>query len=185
MYDGFTGLEGRACVHDCGPHASCRCGVCVSGGDDKPCNIPDCQECDPDTFKILLVLLAWFAVLAIQLLYSVLLVLLVLNARAAERDASKLWCGNCCLCDPELYTSMSKKIRRRTRQSVLWKIWPLLRLPPMLLVFVTVLLIFVFIEVSVFLFQGILEDVYAIVPEEIYPSDHLMLTVEIGIKEGS
>ncbi|KAK3797882.1 hypothetical protein RRG08_052481 [Elysia crispata] len=44
-FDSFTGKVGYSCLHDCGPHGSCRCGLCVKGGNKLNCNIPDCAEC--------------------------------------------------------------------------------------------------------------------------------------------
>ncbi|EDO43890.1 predicted protein [Nematostella vectensis] len=38
------------CHQDCGPHGSCRCGVCVRGGNKNNCDLQFCYECD-DTFE--------------------------------------------------------------------------------------------------------------------------------------
>ncbi|GFO01929.1 endonuclease/exonuclease/phosphatase family protein [Plakobranchus ocellatus] len=45
-YDSFIGKTGYSCLHDCGPHGSCRCGVCVKGGNQLNCDLPDCFECN-------------------------------------------------------------------------------------------------------------------------------------------
>ena len=34
------------CHQDCGPHGSCRCGMCVKGGDQMNCVLPLCHECN-------------------------------------------------------------------------------------------------------------------------------------------
>ena len=180
-YNAFMGEKGRSCLYDCGTHASCRCGVCVSGGDRRTCDLPDCEECDSMTFKLLFVAAVVFLLLFAQLIYGALLVLLTMNERASSRRTSQAWCDNCCLCDPELYVSMSRKIKRRTRQSVLWTMWPLLRLPPMVLFVVSLGLIFIFMEFAILAFQDLFDDVYAIIPEEFYPSNHLLLTIELTL----
>jgi len=33
------------CEWDCGPHGSCRCGICVSGGNEYTCKHSTCSEC--------------------------------------------------------------------------------------------------------------------------------------------
>ena len=48
--DSYHGKSGFSCLHDCGPHGVCRCGVCVSKGDkdhsdSDRCLLPDCAEC--------------------------------------------------------------------------------------------------------------------------------------------
>ena len=184
-YDSFRGETGRSCIYDCGPHASCRCGVCVSGGDQRTCHLPDCDECNISTFRTLVLVAIVFFLLGAQLLYGMLLVFLTMNERAARRDTTKLWCGNCCLCDPALYVSMSRGIKRRTRQSILWKVWPFCRLPPMVLVLVTFGMIFVFTELLLIAFKELVDDMYAILPEEFFPSDHLLLSVELTMPKSS
>ena len=182
-YDSWQGQRGRSCAHDCGPHASCRCGVCVGGHEDKNvCHLPDCEECSPLTFSLLLLSLTVTVILLVQLIFGALQVLLTMNERSKSLDQSTDrqtgLMGNCCLCDPQLYRDMSVRLRRY-KKSLLCRVWPLCRLPPMLLVIVSLLMIFVYVEFTLMMFKDAVDDVYAVIPEELYPSDHLMLTVKL------
>ena len=181
-HDAWRGQRGRSCDHDCGPHASCRCGLCVGGGGDKnTCLLPDCEECSVTTFYFLVISVIVNIVLLMQLIFGALQVLLTMNERAKVDQSTDrqtgIW-GNCCLCDPQLYKDLSTRLRHY-KKSLLCKVWPVCRLPPMLLVIVTVLMIFMFAEFVLFVFKDTADDVYAIIPEELYPSDHLMLTVSL------
>ena len=53
------------CYQDCGPHGSCRCGVCVAGSDNS-CNLLSCSECDKSHYNIYLAIT--FAVVLYTLL---------------------------------------------------------------------------------------------------------------------
>ena len=47
---------GGNCIHDCGPHGSCRCGICVGGGDKNACPVPDCHECTTEFYRHYLII---------------------------------------------------------------------------------------------------------------------------------
>ena len=44
------------CYLDCGPHGSCRCGVCIGGGDALNCDLSNCTECTAAVYNIILFL---------------------------------------------------------------------------------------------------------------------------------
>ena len=93
--------------------------------------------------------------------------------------------GKCCLCNSELYTPAIGGIANPARQhkvlKVLTKAWPVLKLPPMALFVVTLLLLGFYIETTYLYFDSAWKDVYSIIPEELYPSDHLMLFVKLEV----
>ena len=70
---------------------------------------------------------------------------------------------------------------RRMKHHKFCKIWPILRLPPMILVIVSVLMVFLLVEFGLFTFKDTINDVYSIIPEELNPSDHLMLYTVLDI----
>ncbi|XP_057296584.1 uncharacterized protein LOC130625495 [Hydractinia symbiolongicarpus] len=55
----------RSCAWDCGPHGSCRCGICVAGGDENNCMLSDCTECSSSKlstlYMIILLLIPCFS----------------------------------------------------------------------------------------------------------------------------
>lgn len=66
-------LEGGSitytCHQDCGPHGSCRCGVCVQGGDNNNCDLQFCYECTPSHYNSFLVLMLCTGVYCVLILY--------------------------------------------------------------------------------------------------------------------
>jgi len=117
-----------------------------------------------------------------QLTFGLLQLLLTMNDKAAsDRRSDSACCGQVCLCDPALYSGISARMRwiKRHRFS---RIYPLLRLPPMILIIVSLLMIFLLIEFALFAFGDSINDVYNIIPEELNPSDHLLLYTELEVK---
>lgn len=57
------------CHQDCGPHGSCRCGVCVQGGDSNNCDLQFCYECSPSHYNSMVVLIFCAAVYSVLILY--------------------------------------------------------------------------------------------------------------------
>lgn len=58
------------CYQDCGPHGSCRCGICVKGGDQNNCELPSCSECDPEHYQSFIFIGLLYASTGVFLLYS-------------------------------------------------------------------------------------------------------------------
>ena len=44
------------CHIDCGPHGSCRCGICSAGGDTLNCDLENCIECTAAHYNIIIIL---------------------------------------------------------------------------------------------------------------------------------
>ena len=171
--------------HDCGPYASCRCGICVSGGDQNKCYLPDCKECDSSvTFHINLFLFIFLVIVA-QLFYSILRVMYTIAMVRPGTNPEFLCFGKCCLCNSELYTPALGGIANPARQhkvlKILTKVWPTLRLPPMALFILTILLLGFYIEIVYLYFDSMWKDAYSIIPEELYPSDHFMLIATLQV----
>ena len=175
-FDAYQGKQGKSCPYDCGPHASCRCGMCVSGGDQNKCRLPNCSECLPSTLIYAAIALLTFLALLAQLIYALTQVLHAMNHRSPE-SFSPFFDINCCLCNPRLYALPSTT--RWCRRSLLVRTWPCLRLPPVFLAVVSVLLGFLWLEIVLFIFREGLHDINSILPEELYPSDHLLLVARI------
>ena len=171
--DSKHGLEGRSCAYDCGPHASCRCGVCVGGGDQNACAVPNCEECTSAFLLFLFCICISSLFLAGLLIYAMLRVMHAMNRRGHLDMPRQL----CCLLNPLLYTQPDRRGS---------KMWCLCKLPPMIMVIFCVLLICLFIQLILHGFKDVLDDIGAVIPEEYFPSDHRLLVVEIikdNIKE--
>ena len=177
-YDSWTGKTGRSCWHDCGPHSSCRCGVCISGGDTNFCLLPHCAECAPEVFSRFLVCVVVFSLLVAQLIYALLKFFQTMNQRGHQFEIPQCFGLNCCVFDRRLYTRITPSSRRNKCHRLL-QMWPVLRLPPGVLLVVTLLLFALFAEVTWYTFLDAIADMYAIIPEELYPSDHLLLTGQV------
>lgn len=120
-----------------------------------------------------------------QLLYSVLRVMHTIAMIRPGTNPEFLCFGKCCLCNAELYRPVIGGIVNPARQHrlirLLTKLWPVLKLPPMALVFVTVLMLGLYCEIVYLYFDSVWRDVYSIIPEELFPSDHLMLVVDLEL----
>ena len=178
--DAYFGLRGFSCRHNCGPHASCRCGVCVSGGDQNMCETSECPECSAKLYGFFLIFSALLTALVLQFLYALLRVLLTLNEQRQMALAHSLGL-NCCLCNPKLYSSMSTTIRR-SRYNSICRYLPCCHMPPFFHVVFSMFCILLLCVLSQYIFEGSLNTVYAVIPEELYPSDHLMLIAKLQLK---
>ncbi|XP_068714606.1 uncharacterized protein [Montipora foliosa] len=58
------------CYQDCGPHGSCRCGICVTGGDHRNCKLPICRECDFEHYQSFIFIGLLYSATGAFLLYS-------------------------------------------------------------------------------------------------------------------
>ncbi len=196
MRDSTQGKHGRSCLHDCGPHASCRCGVCVSGGDTNSCMLPFCHECDSSVYQQLLLSVVVLVVIVVHFVFATIQVLLMMNEQSsmssqllpmsmsshsrAKKQPFVLDCGFCkiCLFDPKMYTDASVRFRRWKRRT-LCRIYPVLKLPPMVLLMFSIVALFIFIEAALVTFRDTIADIYAIIPEEWHASDHLILSAKV------
>ncbi|XP_006811301.1 uncharacterized protein LOC100369850 [Saccoglossus kowalevskii] len=180
-YLSSIGIAGRSCSHDCGPHGSCRCGVCVSGGNKQSCHLPQCFECNNDVYRHMLLIIVVFAIFFIQFLYAVLQVLFILNKKNQQMMQS-MGC-NCCLCYPGLYTTSGGMHRSRWRLCrLLAKLWPLCRFPALFQIILSTVVMICLVIYASRSFSDMIDSINSILPEELYPSDHLMLTAKIVLQ---
>ena len=173
MYANQKGISGTRCVHDCGPHASCRCGLCVAGGDKNKCALPDCDECSSQLFKMFVVCVIILSVIGGFIIYSVLRVMQTMNHRSYRNCLNISFCDWFCLCDANMFIGTTKKSAKSRGLN---------RIPPMVLLILSLLVFLIFFEFVLLTFKESIDSVYAIIPEELYPSDHLMLSAKIKIE---
>ncbi|KAH9489179.1 hypothetical protein Btru_057770 [Bulinus truncatus] len=110
-FDAFVGKSGYSCLHDCGPHGSCRCGICIRGGNQLNCNTPDCNECSSLTFLLLSSALILLSITLATLFYSIIKILVV-SSRFNQQDFWDILGYRCCLFNKELFLSLSIMPRR-------------------------------------------------------------------------
>ena len=83
------------CHQDCGPHGSCRCGVCVKGGDQNNCELPFCYECDTEHYNSLILIGVLYATTVIFILYILVKTLLIrCFARTRRLNRVLFLCSN-------------------------------------------------------------------------------------------
>lgn len=168
---------GRSCLIDCGPHASCRCGLCVAGGDDHACDMPDCEECSASARLSILLCISILVMLLLLILYATLRLLRALNYSGYGEIGS--WLGaHCCLCNPALYFGSQQPSRHRPGR--LARLCCCSRLPPMPLLLSTLVIFFCAAQLTLMACSEVLNDIYSIIPEELYPSDHLLFTATLS-----
>ena len=176
-FDSFTGKVGYSCLHDCGPHGSCRCGLCVKGGNELNCNIPDCAECGSGNFIFFIIIL--FPMLSAIFLLGLFIVrTLVTSANFHQEDLFAILGYRCCLFNARLfrYRSLPRTLKSFLgRASVLWMLPPL---PMIVLSLASAAILFLVFMSS---FWKNIEFIYSILPEELFPSDHMMVVAEITL----
>lgn len=136
-----------SCHIDCGPHGSCRCGVCVGGGNKLNCDLSTCSECRASHY-----------IIAVMLYYSI-----ITYAIGVLYVSVGLWAK---------YTQ-----RRRLNQLFRCSRWCTLK---HLVVFTGagVAIFYTLVKVSL---SGMISSALNWIPEEMFPSDHLMVVSEIKI----
>ena len=133
------------CHQDCGPHGSCRCGVCVKGGDTNNCELPFCFECDAEHFNNFILLFVLYSTTLVFFLYILIKMLI-------QRCFAKM---------------------RRVHARVLF----LLSNRTLGIVVVCLMATLYFITMT--LLQDTLETVNGRIAEEMFPSDHMMVTASL------
>ena len=177
-YASLTGLSGYSCRHDCGPHGSCRCGVCVTGGNQLNCDLPHCGECSGSHFVIFLFIFIPFCVMAATLFYAVLKVLVV-SSKFSQEAIQDILGYRCCLFNKNLFRMNAVP---RKYKSFLSRIFFIYQLPPyVLIVFSVVVLLIQVITLKMF-FSDSVSTVYSILPEELFPSDHSLVYASVVLQ---
>lgn len=181
LYQSVKPVRGYSCQHDCGPHGSCRCGVCVSGGNDKNCYLPDCEECSADIYRNYSIFCYIFVFLVIHLFFAVLSIFITAANFKGEAIFSILG-FKCCLCNPDLYRKPIVLARRSTLLKICYK-WPLFRLPACYLLMTSIVLLTFVNLYAKSVFTDSVLTVSSILDEEYFPSDHLFLTATLKLIE--
>ena len=123
--------------------------------------------------------LIWHALMR-TLLYSFFCVqILVVASRMDQSDAFSLGC-TCCLCHPRLVRGPA--FPPRSPPARVLRCLGLARLPPAYLLLLAVLLGLIWLGVAVLWFSPLLATVGAILPEELFPSDHLMVVAKLKVQ---
>lgn len=174
----YKGVTGYACKHDCGPHGSCQCGVCAAVGNKQNCFLPDCDTCNTDKFKSLVIHLLLFAIVLFNLFYSVILILTI--GTNSYNDTLHSFLGfKCCLFNPQLCRFNTRSVRRKFKLLKLCSLWPLFWLPPYVQFVGNVLVLFFLYLYTKHIFKAVLDLTYNTLAEELFPSDHLMVVAEV------
>ncbi|CAG5128239.1 unnamed protein product [Candidula unifasciata] len=176
-FDAFMGRSGYSCLQDCGPHGSCRCGICISGGNQDNCNVPDCVECNSFIFVSFLVFLIPFAICLLVLFFSVLKILIV-STKVGHKDILELCGYRCCLFNKNLFNfpTVPRKYKIKATQ-----LFCLCRLPPVLLLLVMLASLLVLLLLMRWFFHKDIQLIYSLLPEEMFPSDHLIVFTRLRL----
>ena len=179
-YLSYNGTKGYSCVQDCGPNGSCRCGVCVKGGNQNSCLLPDCVECNSHIYKMYITFIIIAIIIGLHLFYSIVVILVTGSDFRREEISAILGC-NCCLCNNNLFRRNNVYVSRRHRLFRICHKWPLFQLPPYLLWVISMMLAFVTFFSGKYIFHESLRTIYSVMDEEYFPSDHRMLIVKINV----
>ncbi|XP_041348088.1 uncharacterized protein LOC121367786 [Gigantopelta aegis] len=172
-YYTFKGMLGYSCLHDCGPRGSCRCGICVKGGNSNNCELPSCTECDRIVFvKIVLYIFTNLLILALTVFAA--LQVLIVSAKFNPETFFSILGFTCCLFNPKLYSC--KRLASRHR------LFRLFNIPPMFLFIICMISLVVMIMLHKRIFPASFASINGIMEEEFYPSDHLMYSVHLRMK---
>lgn len=133
------------CHQDCGPHGSCRCGVCVKGGDLNNCELPFCQECNAEHYNSFVLIGVLYASAVAFIFYILVKALLKKCFSRTRRLNSRVLflCSN-----------------RMLGLSV-----------------ISLMIVLYFITMSSL--GDTLETVNGRIPEEMFPSDHMMVVTKL------
>lgn len=136
------------CHQDCGPRGSCRCGVCVKGGDQNNCELPFCYECDAEHYHSFIFIGLLYATTALFLLY-ILMKTIILKC----------------------------PIRTRRSHARILFLCPNRTLPLALIALVVALYL-----ITMSSLRDTLETVNGRIPEEMFPSDHMMVVAKLKFR---
>ena len=135
------------CNIDCGPHGSCRCGVCVGGGNSLNCDLPNCTECTASHYNMAMFLYYFTIIYIVCMIYLALCI---------YKKHTRNWMLRKVIFSPRWFECTHFT----------------------LVLLVGFVIIFSLVKVG-------LSDMIALaldrIPEEMYPSDHLMVVSEIKV----
>lgn len=176
-FDAVFGRSGYSCLQDCGPHGSCRCGICISGGNQNNCNIPDCAECSSLTFISFLALMIPFGICLLVLFFSVLKILIV-STKLRHEDILEIFGYRCCLFNKNLFNFPTVPRKYKMKAT---KLFYLCKLPPFLLMLIMLILLLLVLLLLRLFFHDNIQLIYSLLPEEMFPSDHLIVFARLRL----
>ncbi|XP_060581006.1 uncharacterized protein LOC132737690 isoform X1 [Ruditapes philippinarum] len=180
-YLSYQGVEGYPCSHDCGPHGSCQCGVCVAIGNKKDCLLPYCDNCISDVLENLVLHFIIFVIVLFHLFYSVVLILTI-GANSYGDTLHSILGFKCCLFNPKLCKFSGKTFGRKQQCLKFCQMWPLFWFPPYIQFFGCLIILYSFSIYTKRVFKPVLDLTYTVLEEELFPSDHLMVVAHV-VKE--
>ena len=169
--------EHTGCYHDCGPHGSCRCSVCVAGGNTNQCMPPKCPECNSDIYYHYLLAKVFLISFLVQLLLSIMNLVLLFKSKY-QKQLERTGC-TCCLCSRQLCTHNCTFLSGNTRLRCslrVWRRWIFFGLPPVVHFIFSIICLSVLGALCKRWFEEPMKVVDAVLKEELNPSDHLMVT---------
>ena len=176
--DSFSGYAGYPCLQDCGPRGSCRCGVCVERTDMGSCQLPSCEECSPHTFVLLLAFSSILSLLFI--LAGIATVNILIVASHVDQSNAFFFLGcTCCLCNPRLVRQSTATARHCAGRFL--RCLGVGKLPPVYLLLLSLTVVVLSLPVTFVVFKPTFDTVSGAMPEEYFPSDHMMLHAQLEI----
>ncbi|KAH3893227.1 uncharacterized protein LOC127859717 isoform X1 [Dreissena polymorpha] len=175
----YHGISGYPCRHDCGPHGSCICGICVAVGNENNCRLPNCEQCNEQTFKRGLVIFVIFLFFFVHLFHSILAILSVGSSSYGDVVYSILG-FKCCLFNPKLCETQSKFSRKTNVLLRHCQKWLIFRLPPYWQLLLSIVLFICLYIYAKNVLVNVIDITYNILAEEFFPSDHLMVIADVS-----
>ncbi|XP_070193785.1 uncharacterized protein [Littorina saxatilis] len=176
--DTFQGGTGFSCLHDCGPHGACRCGVCMNNEAFDRCLLPDCSECSSGVYLLACAFSVIFFLLLVLAVIAAIKILVVAS-RMDQSDAFFLLGCTCCLCNPKLIRQSTMTGRHWTGR--LLRCLGVGKLSPVYLLLFCLIVMVLCLTVGFAVLKSSFDMVGGVMPEEYFPSDHLMLAAELEI----
>ena len=174
----YSGGQGYPCLQDCGPHGTCRCGVCVRKEQGDNCDLQGCEECSAGVFSHLCVFLT-IIILLLILAGTAAVKFLVVAARIDQSGGFLMPGFTCCLCNPLLVRQPT--FSSRTQLGRFLRILIIGRLPPAILLVLSVITMALCSAVAAVWFRATLDTAASVMAEEYFPSDHLMVVTRLEV----
>ncbi|XP_071510406.1 uncharacterized protein [Diadema antillarum] len=172
----YYGEVGGDCGYDCGPHGSCRCGVCIAGGNKNFCSLPNCRECSVGSYRRYLLARAIFAFFCLQLLLALVQIVLAMIRGSTLGHQGSSMTRTC----PLLPLAPSwRHLRHLHFASCLRTVTSSCRNLALVNLTVSLLGLLVLSMLSRTWFLEALHLIEDVLPEELNPSDHLLVSSEL------
>ncbi|XP_071961435.1 uncharacterized protein [Antedon mediterranea] len=165
----YYAYSGSSCYFDCGPHASCRCGICVAGGDKNDCLLPNCSECSSTVFRKIITL----AIVTLYIIFNIFYT--IINFIKPFKTCNL---GNLVQKKQKYFYSKEKKMCRNW-----WMYFCLCfyRIPIIFMIILNLCFVIGIYVLCLNILKDSLSSINAIIQEEFNPSDHLMLISQLKL----